>query len=196
MKWKRWFEQKGKEPSKAETAFTHIKVFFARSLSLGRGATMWTKFALMRGGMKENLLGPERDGFKAMKGDGTMDEPAREEYMARYAERQREPAKVGPMNRYGSESLLRTAARVRKLGARPYVLLAPTTSGLRGRPSEKGGLPIFDFCDMETYPELFEPRHRADIAHLNAAGAEIFTQRVAEKFLAEQKSEPAPNSNR
>jgi hypothetical protein len=108
--------------------------------------------------------------------------------MARYAERQRDPAKIGPMNRYGDESLLRTVARVRSLRAQPYVVLAPTTSGLRGRPSNQDSLPVFDFCDLAAYPELFVPEHRVDVAHLTAVGADLYTRRVAEKFIAQQHS--------
>jgi hypothetical protein len=187
VKWKQWFRAEGDDPSDASVASTHLRLFFSRSLNLGRGSTAWTKFALQRGGLREDVLGPDRDGFRAMKGNGLKPGHDHDEYMARYAERQREPAKVGPMNRYGDESLLRTVARVRAVGAKPYVLLAPTTSGLRGRPSQQDSLPIFDFCDLAAYPELFVPEHRTDVAHLTAAGADLFTRRVAEKFVAQQR---------
>jgi len=79
-------------------------------------------------------------------------------------------------------------AAARRHGAEPILFLAPTSSGVVFHPSHEVA-PLFDFSDPAQWPALFEPRYRADIGHLNSAGAEVFTRALAERFFpfAEQR---------
>jgi hypothetical protein len=44
-------------------------------------------------------------------------------------------------------------------------------------------VPVFDFHDVEEYPELFRPEERYDADHFNVRGAETFTRLLAEEFV-------------
>jgi len=42
---------------------------------------------------------------------------------------------------------------------------------------------LLRFDEPETWPALYRPENRFDLHHLNAKGAEIFSEELAQKFL-------------
>ena len=42
---------------------------------------------------------------------------------------------------------------------------------------------VINLCDPAAYPQLYAPEYRLDNSHLNAAGAEILTRIVADRFV-------------
>jgi hypothetical protein len=129
------------------------------------------------------LLGVTVDGFLPTSGDGVMRGEALARYEKEYAERQQTPARVVPLRPYSQESLDRMLKLVRKAGAQGVFIVAPTTGELSGHPNPDSGIPTLDFRDMNQYPELFAKEHRTDTAHLNAKGADLYTRRLAERFV-------------
>ncbi len=88
------------------------------------------------------------------------------------------------------ETLSAKLARLAEAGVTPIMIIPPTVAEKRYYPTPIAGqsLTIWDFSDPRQYPELFSVDHRLDGMHLNAAGAEIFTKAIAEKFVEIAKS--------
>ena len=50
------------------------------------------------------------------------------------------------------------------------------------------GVPVFDFSDIDRYPELYATENHKDGVHLNLAGAEIFSRELAALFAGQTTS--------
>jgi hypothetical protein len=77
-------------------------------------------------------------------------------------------------------------SRIRRSGATPVLIIPPNAgrgSYFYPSPQSAGRIMIFDFCDPRKYPELYELKNRLGGAHLNTAGAEIFTRLLAQRFV-------------
>jgi hypothetical protein len=190
---KTWFRSEKGKPSAAADCLIHWRLFFVKSLNLGRGAELLGDRFMERRG-KGDGVGPANDGFFAMARDRVMTGKLLADYEKEIAELMKNPARVRPLTRYGEESLAGVVNRVRKLGAQPVVFVAPTTGSRRDHPSDKVGVPIIDFHIVHEYPELFEPAMRADPAHVSPKGAEVLTRRLSEKFvkMASEYRSPQP----
>lgn len=182
-KWKKWLKTDKGKPSIVSVVATHWRLFFTRSLNMGRGSTNFSQWIMNRAPKSMKAIGDNLDGFKPMLAKTFENSAQAEEYENTLKQRQEKPAKIIPMNSYAEESLMRVVKRVRELGAKPIVFLAPTTGHLRGHPADALKIPVLDFCDVVNYPELFEPAVRTDNAHVNEQGAKLFTTRLAEKFI-------------
>ena len=182
VKWKRWLKPDGKDPAPASVVLTHLRVFAVKMLNIGRGAGTWERIVFNRPIGPLNM-GVTQDGFLPTTGDGIMRGEILERYQREYAERQQKPARVVQIRPYAQESLDGVLAHVRKAGAQAIFLVAPTTGELSGHPKAGSGLATLDFREMDKYPELYDPAVRTDTAHLNARGAELYTRRLAERFI-------------
>lgn len=191
VKWRKWFETEDNEPSAASVAMKHLELFFINRLNIGRGANAWNRIAFRRPIVKEDF-GAKEDGFLPIPGDGIMRGEILAKYEEEFAERQVTPARVVPLRPYSQESFDRVLMFARKAGARVIFLGAPTTGELSGHPSQKPEVPVFDYRDIHKYPELFEKSARTDTAHLTPKGAELFTRRIADDFVAYVQSQPEP----
>lgn len=81
-------------------------------------------------------------------------------------------------------------AKVERLGATPVLIVAPVTSRrvFYPTPERAQRTIVLDLNDPVKFPELYETRHRIDTAHLNTAGAEVFTRILAEQWTAALKA--------
>jgi hypothetical protein len=196
--WQNWLRPNGQQPPAATVLATHWRLFFVKTLNLGRGSDFAIDYALKRKG-KGEAVGPKGDGFGPMPEKAVLRNEELEKYKEDLARRWESPARIVPMNRYGEEALAGLVDQVQRIGARPVAFLAPTTKGKREHPGTEVGVPMFDFCSPKDFPDLFDPEMRSDSAHLNAKGAEAFTRRFAEKFLelarSKSSSEPANSSS-
>jgi hypothetical protein len=73
------------------------------------------------------------------------------------------------------------ADELKKMGATPIFLVAPTTRQIKlgFRPEAGIGGAVMLFNDAKTYPQLYRNEVRFDADHLNGTGAEEFTRLVA-----------------
>jgi hypothetical protein len=181
-KWRTWFRSKDGKPWPADVAWTHFRLFFSKSLNLGRGAAALEEYMLGKG-PKMRLLGENSDGYNAYKDARTLKGEGLAYYMRLLDNRQRNPAKLSTLKTYHQECFDDSVKAVRATPAKPIALIGPTTGPLRLRPAESSGVPVIDLCDVQAYPQLFTPDVRVDHAHLNDKGADIFTRMVATQFL-------------
>lgn len=80
------------------------------------------------------------------------------------------------------DALNRMIVEVRAAGAEPILFLSPSSDARENFVELPEGVVILDFRNPDRYPELFEAKYRYDAAHLNRAGAEIYTKLLAEQF--------------
>jgi hypothetical protein len=79
------------------------------------------------------------------------------------------------------------AAEVRRAGAEPVFILAPTSGTNENRFELPEGIPVLDFNDPAQYPLLFGADLRYDEWHLNEIGAIAYTRLVAQHFVVCQR---------
>ncbi len=178
-RWNRWL------PEMREWAglmTEHGRLFVLRGTNLGRGAAMW-RIACGIGRVNDSLapLGPGRDGF--IPSDEVLNGANLAEYDRLIGALKSGPSRVRTLDRVPQENLETMLAKVRARGAEPILVIAPSSGGYVLKP-RRAIAPILDFSDPHQWPALFDPRYRADITHLNTAGAEVFTRALATRFLS------------
>jgi hypothetical protein len=163
----------------------HGRLFLQRVANLGRGAA-WLRIATGVRAPNDALapLGPARDGF--IPSDDVMSGPTLAEFQRQVAALKSPPLRERVLDEVPQEALETMLAKIRARGAEPILFIAPTTAGTVFLP-RRAVAPLFDFSDPQQWPALFDPQLRADIAHLNTAGAEVFTRALAERFFAVAK---------
>jgi hypothetical protein len=187
VKWQNWLRPNDQRPPVATVLATHWRLFFVKTLNLGRGSEFAIDYALKRQG-KGEAVGPGGDGFSPMPEKAVLRGEELEKYKEDLARRLETPARIIPMNRYGEEALAGLVHQVQRLGAKPVAFLAPTTGARREHPASEVGVPMFDFCLPKDFPDLFDPEVRSDSAHVNPKGAEAFTRRFVAKFIELSRS--------
>lgn len=159
----------------------HGRLFLQRFTNLGRGAGWWQKVTGLRPpGDPLAPLGPARDGF--IPSDAVMRGVKLADYQRQLAalpDATSRQLRLGPVPQENLEAML---ARVRAHGAEPILFIAPTQAGYTMLPRREVA-PVLDFSDPARWPELFDPKYRADAGHLNTEGAELFTRALADRFF-------------
>jgi hypothetical protein len=191
VEWSKWFRPDDDQPWPADTAWTHLRLFVSRSLNLGRGAVVVEELLVPRPA-KNEILGPERDGFLPYPPDAGLKGAALAAYEKSLAHRQQVPSKLSPLKPHHQEGVDRVLELAQSTGARPVLFVAPSVGPSRLQPAARTGVPVLDFYDVLAFPELFVPEVRVDMQHLNARGAEIFTRELAEKFSQAAAQPAAP----
>jgi hypothetical protein len=187
-KWKYWFQSEKGKAAPASDILTHWRLFFVKTLNLGRGSELLGNRFMNRRGKGEGT-GPANDGFCAMPPEKVMNAEALATYKKDVEQRMEKPARLAPLSHYGEECLARVVARVREIGAQPIVFLAPAIGSKREYPSDALGVPMIDLCVPAEVPELFDPAVRSDPGHVNARGADAMTRRFTEKFVSLARSQ-------
>ncbi|HQR36960.1 MAG TPA: hypothetical protein PLF26_01055 [Blastocatellia bacterium] len=186
---------------RAKDAATHVEAFARRFLNVGRGRAYIERFAAAFGrqGDETAALGADDDGFVSLDDDQSdITDVRRGFYSAfeedRYAEKleQLKEAAVADdegdsgVGRIDVEALRRTVARIKAAGARPILVVPPclATRADLVRLRDQGVIEdLLVFNDPLRYPELYATEHRFDVGHLNKAGAAVFTNLLADRFL-------------
>ena len=171
-----------------------VRLFAVKSVSLGRGATLAAR--LVTPATRDaagDSLGRYGDGWSYLGDDHQrMSGEELASYEQAYAERLETPSRKDFHDELGQEALELLLAKVARAGARTILFVAPTpdTRHYFPPPAREQALTIFDFSDVREYPELFKTENRQDIEHLNAAGAEVFSRILAQRFVEHVRSGP------
>lgn len=161
---------------------THGRLFLQRATNLGRGAASMRQLTGLRPpGDPLAPLGPARDGF--IPSDSVMTAAQLAEYQRQLATLPAVEDRRLPLDPVPQENLEAMLARIRARGATPILFVAPTTVGFLFHPRREVA-PLLDFSDPRAWPALFDPQFRADLTHLNSAGAEVFTRALAARFFS------------
>lgn len=177
----------------------HLESFVRRMAFVGRGrALLGVPAAEERGAQNSPPLGARSDGFVsldeeqstlfALRADlfGAFEEDRYEEKLAELRAGVEDEEGDGKVTDFEIELLRSAVSSARKAGARVVLVVPPclaTRAGLIGRALAIDGVAVLAFNDPDRFPELYDPALRFDVGHLNAAGAERFTTRLAEAIL-------------
>ena len=185
--------QKGKDVA------AHVEAFARRFFDLGRGrAILEPLFGQSGAAEPPESLGSNRDGFRSLdEEEASRYELRRGFYEALEQDRYEEKLatlKAGgnaeqaaePVGEIDVEALRETLDRIRARGARPVLLIPPclATRADLVRLRDAGVFAdLLAFNSPDAYPQLYDPAYRFDVGHLNAAGAALFTELLAERFV-------------
>jgi hypothetical protein len=182
---KRDFDGRWREIKKAWPDFAdHTRYFFQRATALGSGHDAFDDWLFRRPPPKPAAwaLGTRKDGYSPASVPEQMSPDVLAAYEKELAESMVEPPKPVTGDRATLADLAIKRKLVEKHGGKLVLFVAPFAANSVFVP--KGPENVLDFSDPKRFPELYEPRHRADRGHVNTAGARIFTELLAREFLA------------
>jgi hypothetical protein len=169
----------------------HVRPALSRAVNLGRGHELFPGFHTADDAheLSQKALGQNHDGYVYGRDDEPISKANLKKLQAGVAERLKEPAQPF-FSDVESQRVLQEKRRVIEAhGGRMIMFHPPMTQAETFYPDPQlGPVPlVIDLTDPRLYPELFEARYRKDHAHLNPAGAEIFTRLLVGKILENQK---------
>lgn len=166
----------------------HLQSFVTRGTNLGRGAVLLASH--LRRGKKTTHYddgGPRHDGWVPTK-PMFMSGKLLDDYEHQFA------ALSGNPSRHTGDPVSEEALRsnielLRRHGIETVLFLPPTLANSEFFPTGAlGGVPVFDFSDIDRYPELYATGNHKDGVHLNLAGAEIFSHELASFFAGQTQA--------
>ncbi len=166
---------------KAEFLSAHGHFGVQQALNLGRGAEVLGRLLAPKPPRKKEYVWEGLAGFEPGP-ESRWDEAKRGEFVTA-VERLRKnlpPCPVRPVFRRALSELI---ADVRRAGAEPIFVIAPTINDRENFSEIPGGAAVFAFNSPREYPELFDPDRHYDAWHLNPKGAVDFTALLARKFI-------------
>ncbi|HEX8311651.1 MAG TPA: hypothetical protein VF614_10060 [Chthoniobacteraceae bacterium] len=165
----------------------HLALFARQFSNIGRAGVITSRLVTNK---KQKIhlraLGEKLDGFRATGQPEEIREVERIQLEKELAALRVEPSEIRYDKKISQVAVDRLFRRIRAMGAEPVLVIPPTTSGSRFYPAPwiQPQPLVLDYSDIDQYPELFEPRHRLDHAHLNLAGGKVFTEYLARDFAA------------
>jgi hypothetical protein len=154
----------------------HLSLLCAIYGNLGRGFLSFRE----RAGRKQCPLGADGTGYYPVAQQ--MNEAEEAELLMKIREagpRETRPPLENPVL---AEEVARLDEKIRRRGYEAYFIIAPGVMMRRIDIAQdaKAAAPVtFEFDDAARFPELYDPGHRYDVQHLNAAGSVVFTKLLA-----------------
>ncbi len=173
---------------KFDLLLQHGRLCLSQVLNLGRGADLLNKILAPKQPRKKPFAWEEVAGFEP--GPDRALEGAELKSFQRTVERLQQdlpPAPVRPVFREALGDLIRD---VRRAGAEPIFVIAPTINFRENFTEVPGNVAVFAFNRPAEQPELFNPDKHYDSWHLNEKGAVDFTALLAAKFRAWKMAQP------
>ena len=183
-----WFGVWSDRFSSIGTFLEHLPPALARATNLGRGLE-WLPDALLAEPpetLSSANLGARFDGYHEGDKLREMRPGDLKKLRKGVADRLKKPAQPY-FSDAESQRVLREKGRVTAAhGGRMIFFHPPLTQPEIYYPDPRFNpvLPIIDLSDPGKFPILFDPQFRKDDAHLNPAGAKIFTRLLVERLLA------------
>ena len=181
-------------------AIDHLSAFGQHYSQLGRGALLFERWRLATGPepMVWKKLGAHGDGWTPTMQRELRDDRTLELLDVSGGQGKRAMPKATQSDRVSQKVLGESIAKILHAGAIPILVIPPRTRSLYFVPSAENARSahVINLCDPVKYPALYELKYRVDTSHLNAAGAEVFTHILADRFWEilrlEQKDSALP----
>jgi len=173
---------------KADFLLAHGRLTTQQVLNLGRGAEVLNRLLAPKPPRKRPLSWQGAAGYEAGP-DKAMEGKAREGFITT-VERLKAELPPQPIRPVFREALRELIADVRRAGAEPIFVIAPTINGRENFTGIPDGATVFALNRPAEFPELFDPDKHYDAWHLNEKGAIDFTAILARKFL--ERAQPKP----
>ena len=174
-----------------EDFWPHLWLFGRNFANLGRGGLLTDRLANESAPALWYALGPQHDGFLEA-GRPEMSAAERAHYEAELTRRRTRPLSLSSGQEVTRETLLGLLKQWEDRGAETGLILTPVVSLHKFHllPGQERQHLVFDYSDVDRYPELYVPEHRLDEGHLNTAGAHLFTRILAEEYCAAARRRP------
>ena len=163
----------------------HLSAFGQRGTQLGRGAVLFQRW---RGAadpepVEASKLGPSGDGWEPADSEEAGDRKKAKRFTGYGGGR--DLPKPDEADRVSQAVLGEVIAKIVQAGAVPVLVIPPRVRVWYFVPSAENArhAAVINLCDPAAYPQLYAPEYRLDNSHLNAAGAEILTRIVADRFV-------------
>ena len=165
----------------------HLSAFGQHGTQLGRGILLFDRWRHAAGPtrMLWEKLGENGDGWTPTTHTELRDDRTLELLDTSGGEGKRAMPKANASNRVTQAVLGESIARIIRAGAVPILVIPPRARSFYFVPSAENArrASVINLCDPVKYPELYDLKYRVDTSHLNAAGAEVFTRILADRFL-------------
>jgi hypothetical protein len=169
----------------------HLAIYFRERSNQGRGAEWLSAAFGMEKGKSDRKMSSKlkEDGYAGR--DRELEGPERERYERFLAKAKvSPPLPLVPISDALREALDRMIAEVRAAGAEPILVVSPSLFPNENFTNLPENVSVWSFLGANEYPDLYDPRHRFDIGHLNTAGARTYTDLLSARFanqIAERK---------
>jgi hypothetical protein len=177
----KWYQRLNRLWSARRELILHLALFEKQFTNVGRAADFLSSLTKIRALESDPKLGPKGDGYRLA---GTAMSPERAEHFRRKLAEELSASRPEFIDPYAESAYRDCAARIRRLGAEPIFVVAPSIfqSPLRFRESPPPA-PLLVFNDCKTYPQLYDTKVRVDEQHLTTEGAAEFTRLLALEFV-------------
>ncbi len=163
----------------------HLSTFGQRTTQLGRGALLFQDWrgAAEPEPVEASKLGPGGDGWEPADSADAGDRKKAKRFTGYTGGR--DLPKPDEADRVSQAVLGEAIAKIVRAGAVPVLVIPPRVRVWYFVPSAENArhAAVINLCDPAAYPQLYAPENRIDSSHLNAAGAEILTRIVADRFV-------------
>ena len=177
----KWYQRLNRLWSARRELVLHLALFEKQFTNVGRAADFFSSLTGSRVLESDPKLGPKGDGYRLA---GTAMSPERAEHFRRKLAEELSASRSPFIDPYAESAYRDCATRIRRLGADPIFVVAPSIfqSPLRFRESPPPA-PLFVFNDCKIYPQLCDTKVRIDEQHLTNEGAAEFTRLLALEFI-------------
>ena len=164
----------------------HLSAFGEHSSQFGRGAAFFDgwRHPAEPAPMRWEKLGENGDGWTPTTHTEVRDDRTLELLDVSGGKGKRTMPKPEHADRVTQAVLGESIAKIIRAGAIPILVIPPRARSVYFVPSAENArrASVINLCDPVKYPELYELKYRVDTSHLNAAGAEVFTRILADRF--------------
>lgn len=175
-------ESRRKPSQKRDLIERHLRLCVQHVLNIGRGSDLLQTRLAPAPKKKRRYSWDQHDGWEVGP-DRLMEGAKLQEYLDAVA-RMGFGLAPNPVRPVFRDALAELIADVRRAGAEPIFVIAPTINPVENYTNVPGDVPVWAFNDPNQFPQLFAPDRHYDAWHLNEKGAIEFTSLLAERFNA------------
>ena len=177
----RWYQRVNRLWSAKRELILHLGLFEKQFTNVGGVADFVSSLIQTRALESELNLGPDGNGYRLA---GPAMSPERAELFRRKLAEEVSGSRSEFIDPYAESAYRESAAKIRRAGAEPIFVVAPSIfqAPLRFRESPPPA-PLLEFNDARTYPQLYDAKVRVDEQHLTSEGAAEFTRLLALEFV-------------
>jgi hypothetical protein len=176
------------EPDRRALLMGHLRLFLQHATNMGRGAELVSKRLAPSPPRKKPYTWEPHAGYDAEL-TRTFPDDSLPRLLADSERMKKLPAPV-PVRPVFHDALRAIIADVRRAGAEPIFVIAPTINPEENYGGIPDGAPVWSFNNPAEFPALYEPANRYDLWHLNHQGAIHFTTLLAARFADFTRKSP------
>ena len=166
----------------------HLRLFLQQAINLGRGDDLISKRLAPPPPRKKPYSWQPHAGYEA-----ELSQTLPDDMLDRFTTDVSRMKKLGPpvpVRPVFRNALRDIIADVRRAGAAPIFVIAPTINPVENYGGVPDDAPVWSYNNPSEFPALYDPAHRYDLWHLNHQGAVQFTALLAERFAQLTRKSP------